>query len=182
MKKISNLAITITGLIMVLLMVSCDDVVYKSKDNYAVSKVPVISQENGKFNYYIPLEKREMTYPKSKLDSVRQIKWPPQSRINYTTLSKDSFRVEITSTKQLILYGMDSLKFIYPPEAKTHVPRGIWWKKTDIIPLSPKFWLVGRKDGVKRVYTPEGKVVPVFLSEKILRTGTESPLSTDTLH
>lgn len=182
MKKILFPAV-LTAVILSYMLIACDDIIFKSKENYAQGKVPLITQdENGKFVYFSQLQKVTMTYPTSKLDSVQRLSRLPDVKITYRIVSKDSFSITtfIPSTK--ILVDMDSLKFIYPPRIKVSVPKHIWWKANDVVALSPKFWIVGKKDDVTNVYTPKGELVSAPVSDMILSYGKEEPLIDDSIN
>jgi len=182
MKKIMTSIMTFVVVIAVCLMFSYDHKTYQSDDDYALGKIALILEENGKFSYVREFKKATLTYPTARLDSAGKFFRIPNAKISFYQLSKDSFSVSISIPTTKILVDMDSLKFIYPPDAKFSIPEDIWWKKTDRVALSPKFWIVGKKDSVTNVYTPEGKIISPPLSKIILTCGKDEPLPDDSTH
>lgn len=182
MKKII-LPTILTAAILSYLMIACDDIVFKSKENYAQGKVPLITKdENGKFVYFSQFQKATATFPTTKLDSVQKLPRLPGTKTTYRIISKDSFSITTFVPSTKILVDMDSLKFIYPPRIKVSVPKHIWWKTTDIIALSPRFWIVGKKDSITSVYTSKGELISAPVSNIILSYGKEDPLIDDSIN
>lgn len=149
----------------------------QTKSINAKGYVPVICQEEGgKFSYYTPFRDYVKVYPLSLMDSVRNLPRTPAMKVNYRTISTDSFEVKVFAPVECLLKGMDELKFVYPPEAKYSVRKDIFWTDKQFVPLAPKFWIVGVKGKVKHVYTPEGKMLLLSEANEVLHTAVDQPL------
>jgi len=138
--------------------------------------VPVICQEQGgKFFYYTPIRDYVKVYPLSLMDSVRALPKTPAMTVSYRTISKDSFEVSVLAPVECLLKDMDELKFVYPPEAKYSVRKDIYWTDKQFVPLAQVFWIVGVKNGIKHVYTPEGKMLLLSEANEVLHTAVDQP-------
>ena len=180
MKKVIFMALIAMGCIAVL--AACQGKDGQTRSVCARGEVPIICQEGGKYAYYLPIRNYVKVYPLSVLDSVRSLPKTPKMKVSYRTISNDSFEVSVFAPLECLLSGMDELKFVYPPEAKYSVRKDIYWTDKQFIALAPKFWLVGVKNRVKHVYTPEGKVLMLSDANAVLHTAVDRPqMETDSI-
>ena len=173
MKKVILMALIALGCLAVLMACSGKD--GQKRSVLARGEVPIICQEGGKYAYYSPIRNYVMVYPLSLLDSVRGLPKTPEMKVSYRTVGKDSFEIKVFAPLECLLKDMDELKFVYPPEAKYSVRKDIYWTDKQFIALSSKFWLVGVKNKVKHVYTPEGKVLMLSEANAVLHTAVDHP-------
>lgn len=177
MKKGMFIALmTLVAIVCFTAFVACQGKDGQTRSVMAKGHVPVICQEDsGLFSYYTPFQEYRKIYPISLMDSVRAALRTPKAKVSYKTISTDSFEVSVFAPVECLLKGMDSLYFVYPPDAKYSVREDIFWTDKQVVPLAPKFWIVSVKNKVKHVYTPEGKMLMLSDANKVLHTAVDQP-------
>lgn len=174
MKKVILMAFVAVGCLAALM--SCHGKDGQTRSVNAKGYVPVICQdEGGKFSYYAPIRDYVKVYPMSLLDSIRDLPRTPAMKVTYRTIGRDSFEIKVFAPMECLIKNMDDLKFVYPLDAKYSVRKDIFWTDKQFIALAPKFWIVGVKNKIKHVYTPEGKMLMVSDANAVLHTAVEQP-------
>ena len=177
-KKIFEAIVIVAAVVCVLISVSCSQRSNNPEkpSRYAKLSVPLIHQnQNGKYDYTLPIRKTCASYPLTQLDSVKAIPHSPKTKTIFH-IEKKNDRVTVTSSAPLetIMADMDSIKFVYPPTAKMRTFRqGIWWQKTDTPALSYDYYVLAFKDDTWQLYNEEG--IKIDDAEEIMRTALEKP-------
>ena len=154
----------------------------KSKDSslYAKEYIPlIIAEKDGTYDYSTPNTRVVKCYPLNLLDSVKALPRTPATRVVFRlTEQKDSFFAYTHAPTEILLSGMDSIRFIYPPQARSmQLPKKVWWNTKDIPALSDDYYVLAFKAGKKELYTKLGKRIKSKTAEKILQTAQTKPSS-----